>query len=47
MIGSIVYYLTFPVVAPLIVLITLLDVPKSKKEFIDNFKTIYGGQYYV
>ena len=47
MIGSIAYYITFPVVAPLIAFIALLDMPKDIKQFKDNFKLIYGGKYYV
>ena len=45
MIGAYTYYLTFPVVAPFIAFIALLDQPKSWKEFKDNFKRIYGGKY--
>jgi ABC-type sugar transport system permease subunit len=45
MVGTITYYITFPVVAPLITVIALMDQPKSWKEFKNNFILIYGGKY--
>ena len=45
MVGTITYYITFPMVAPFIALIALLDQPRSWKEFKNNFILIYGGKY--
>jgi ABC-type sugar transport system permease subunit len=45
MVGTVIYYITFPVVGPVIAIIALLDLPKSWKEFKNNFVLICGGKY--
>ena len=46
MVGSIVYYLTYPFVAPIVALVALLDMPYTgKAKFKENFIAIYGGIY--
>lgn len=46
MIGTFVYYLTFPVVAPLVCLIAAFDLPYTGKAgFKKNYIEIYGGIY--
>lgn len=43
MVGTIIYYLTYPFLAPIVTLIALMDLPKNRKEFKENFISIYGG----
>jgi hypothetical protein len=46
MIGTFVYYLTYPFVAPFVALIALLDVPYTGWHgFKKNYINIYGGIY--
>ena len=43
MLNKYIFYISFIFIAPVVALISLLDLPTSDLTFKENFKLIYGG----